>query len=67
MLINRRVPQGTLLGGIEYLEQSNDNADCVKPEDKYKYVDDFHIRVASDITIDQKFLPQNTFYTQGLL
>ena len=36
-------PQGTLLGGIEYLAQSNDNADCVNPEDRYKYVDDLSL------------------------
>ena len=29
-------PQGTLIGGIEYLLQSNDNADVVPPEDGYK-------------------------------
>ena len=29
-------PQGTLLGLIEYLVQSNDNADCVNKEDRYK-------------------------------
>ena len=36
-------PQGTLLGGIEYLVQSNDNADCVDDEDRFKYVDDLSI------------------------
>ena len=36
-------PQGTLLGGIEYLVQSNDNADCVEEEDRFKYVDDLSI------------------------
>ena len=29
-------PQGTLVGGIEYLAQSNDNADIVRPEDRFK-------------------------------
>ena len=29
-------PQGTLIGGIEYIVQSNDNADIVQPEDRYK-------------------------------
>ena len=33
-------PQGTLLGQLEYLVLSNDNADCVSPEDRYKYIDD---------------------------
>ena len=27
-------PQGTLIGGLEYLVQSNDNAESVDPEDK---------------------------------
>ena len=36
-------PQGTLLGGIEYLVLSNDNADCVKPEDRFKYIDDLSL------------------------
>ena len=36
-------PQGTLLGGIEYLAQSNDNADCVEPEDRFKYIDDLSL------------------------
>ena len=67
-------PQGTLLGGIEYLVQSNDNADTVLPEDRFKFIDDlsvlqlllltgllteynFHEHVASDIGINQKYLP----------
>ena len=33
-------PQGTLLGGLEYMAQSNDNADIVKEKDCFKYVDD---------------------------
>ena len=36
-------PQGTLLGLIEYLVQSNDNADCVSQADRFKYVDDLSI------------------------
>ena len=36
-------PQGTLLGLLEYLVQSNDNADCVDSEDRFKYVDDLSI------------------------
>ena len=71
-------PQGTLIGGIEYLVQSNDNADIVAAEDRFKYIDDlsvlqlvllsglltdynFHQHVASDIGIDQKYLPASTF------
>ena len=36
-------PQGTLLGGTEYLVQSNNNADGVPEEDRFKYVDDLSI------------------------
>ena len=77
-------PQGTLLGGIEYLVQSNDNADTVLPEDRFKFIDDlsvlqlvlltgllteynFHEHVASDIGIDQKYLPAASYPTQDTL
>ena len=36
-------PQGTLVGLIEYFVQSNDNADCVDPELRFKYVDDLTV------------------------
>ena len=36
-------PQGTLLGLLEYLVQSNDNANCVDSEDRFKYIDDLSI------------------------
>ena len=36
-------PQGTLLGGIEYLVQSNDNADVVPVKDRFKFIDDLSI------------------------
>ena len=36
-------PQGTLLGQIEYIVQSNDNADSVHKEDKFKFIDDLSI------------------------
>ena len=36
-------PQGTLVGLIEYFVQSNDNADCVEPDKRFKYVDDLSI------------------------
>ena len=69
-------PQGTLIGGIEYLAQSNDNADIVLPEDRFKYIDDlsvlqlvynFYQHVASDIGIDQKYLPATSYTTQDTL
>ena len=63
------------------LAQSNDNAEIVPPQDRFKYVDDLSIlnlvllsgllieydffkHVASDIGIDQKFLPTESFKTQ---
>ena len=75
-------PQGTLLGGIEYLAQSNDNADVVNPEDRFKFIDDlsilqlvllsgllteynFHEHIASDIGIDQQFLPPSNYTAQA--
>ena len=38
--LNGGGPQGALLGILEYLAQSNDNAYMVKPEDRFKLVDD---------------------------
>ena len=77
-------PQGTLLGQIEYLVQSNDNADIVSPDDRFKYIDDlsvlqllcfsgllieydFQHHVASDVGIDDQFLPADTYQTQDSL
>ena len=74
-------PQGTLLGGLEYMAQSNDNADIVKDKDHFKYVDDLSIlqliclaglledydfsqHIASDIGIDDKYLPAQKYETQ---
>ena len=36
-------PQGALLGQIEYLVQSNDNADIVSSDDEFKYIDDLSV------------------------
>ena len=36
-------PQGSLVGLIEYFVQSNDNADCVDPDKRFKYVDDLSV------------------------
>ena len=74
-------PQGTLLGQIMYLVQSNNNANMVSESDRFKYIDDlsilqivcmagllssynFRFHVASDIGIDQLFLPPENFQTQ---
>ena len=72
-------PQGSLIGQLEYLVQSNDNADVW-----LKYIDDlsvlqlvcksgllveynFQEHVASDIGLDQKFLPASNYSTQDSL
>ena len=77
-------PQGTLLGLLEYLVQSNDNTDCIGVEDRYKFIGDlsilelialgdlltdydFHKHVASDVKIDEKFLPPEQFNMQSNL
>ena len=74
-------PQGTLIGLIEYLVQSNDNADSVDPDLRFKFVDDltvlelvmmsgllteynFKNHVASDIGIDEKYIPAKDLKTQ---
>ena len=61
--------------------QSNDNAEVVEPEDRFKYIDDLSVLqlvllsgllmeynfkeyVASDIGLDQKFLPSEAYETQ---
>ena len=76
-----RGPQGILLGGLKYLAQSNDNADIVPEEDRFKYIGDLSVlhliclagflvesnflgHVASDIGIDDKYLPASTYQSQ---
>ena len=77
-------PQGTLLGLIEYFVQSNDNADCVEEDLRFKFVDDlsvlelvmlagllteynFNQHIASDIGIDEKYVPSSSLETQDHL
>ena len=77
-------PQGTLIGQLEYIVQSNDNADIVCPEDRFKYIDDLSVlhlvclsgllveydftqHVASDVGVDQMFLPATNYGTQDTL
>ena len=77
-------PQGTLIGLIEYLVQSNDNADSVDPDLRFKFVDDltvlelvmmsgllteynFKNHVASDIGIDEMYIPAKDLTTQDSL
>ena len=42
-IVNGGGPQGATLGIIEYISQSNNSADCVDPEDRFKFVDDLTI------------------------
>ena len=36
-------PQGATLGLLEYLSQSNNNADCVSESERFKFLDDLSI------------------------
>ena len=36
-------PQGATLGILEYLAQSNNSADCVSDQDRFKFVDDLTV------------------------
>ena len=36
-------PQGGYLGNMEYLAQSNESADCVKKDSRFKFVDDLTV------------------------
>ena len=36
-------PQGVTIGILEYLSQSNNSADCVNEEDRFKFIDDLSI------------------------
>ena len=41
--INGGGPQGATIGILEYLALSNNSADCVSEEDRYKFIDDLSI------------------------
>ena len=41
--LNGGGPAGSTLGLLEYLSQSNDSANCVDPEDKFKLVKDLKV------------------------
>ena len=41
--INGGGPQGATLGILEYLAQSNDNADCVEQSKRFKFIDDLTV------------------------
>ena len=41
--LNGGGPQGATFGIWEYLAQSNDSADCVQPENRFKFVDDLTV------------------------
>ena len=54
-------PQGTLLGLLEYLIQSNDNAESVHPEDRFKYIDDLsilHLILFSGLLVEYDIMKQ---------
>ena len=77
-------PQGTLIGQLMYLVQTNENVSNISPDDRFKYIDDlsilqiislagllkdydFHLHVASDVGIDQKYLPATSYQLQDQL
>ena len=43
-------PQGSSLGVLGYISQSNDNSDCVPIDDRYKYMDDLTMLEAVYLT-----------------
>ena len=42
-ILNGGGPQGSTFGIWEYLAQSKNNADCVDPHNRYKFVDDLTV------------------------
>ena len=42
-MINGGGPQGATLGILEFLSQTNNSADCVGPEERFKFVDDLTV------------------------
>ena len=59
-------PQGTLLGLLEYLVQSNDNANCVEKEDRFKYIDDLTILEVLCLTGILKNMTSTNMFLQML-
>ena len=56
--LNGGGPQGTLLGGIEYLVNSNDNANSVNQDDRFKFIDDLsvlHLVMMAGLLTDYDF------------
>ena len=47
--INGGGPQGATLGILEYLSQSNNNADMVSEDERFKFVDDLTILEIVDV------------------
>ena len=78
-------PQGSTFGLLEYKSNSNNNADHVPQEMRFKFVDDLSVleklnlilvgltsynfknHVASDIGIDQQYLPSMNIQSQNYL
>ena len=51
--LNGGGPQGGTLGILEFLSQSNDNANMVEPDDRFKFVDDLTILEIINLLIIQ--------------
>ena len=77
-------PQGSWTWQESYLVSSNDNADCVEQDNRFKYCDDLSVleivmladilieynfleHVASDVGVDQLYLPSQGLETQSNL
>ena len=52
-------PQGSTFGIWKYLSQSNDNANCVSPEDRFKFVDDLTFILKNTILSHSTQLMEN--------
>ena len=76
-------PQGSILGQFLYIIGSDDTAEEVPEQDKFKYVDDLGVlelietkeklieydftqHVPSDVAVGERFLPPETFKSQGI-
>ena len=42
---------GASLGNWEFLSQTNDNADCIPEQDRFKFVNDFIIIIEDEIQV----------------
>ena len=63
-------PSSTI-GLLEYIRQSNDNANCVDQEDRFKFVDDLSVleivnllTVPNDIPTHNQYIPSENLQSQ---